>query len=340
MPPPPAVPPACLAGARSSPRRRRVAAASRRAVARPAAAAFALPIDDLRALAASAGLEWVNSDAEQIRSVQEAMASEPKPVHVPRAAAAARGHRRRPAGAGGNAQGPVAAEAAVRAAAQRAGRPEAADAGRCRAGSGQALQRALVGRLVHQLVPGQRRRSAAAAPGGAPRCRDRAASGRHRRAAAGRPAVRRPPRRRPATGCTAAPCRSRRPAPAPPPRHSSARPPSRWRAPSMLRSSLKIAPVKPSWPRRMSFSQRGEKPAGRVVDLRVDHVRRHHAGQAGAQPLIGQRVVGQDGLQRARVDRHRHVAVGLDVAVAGEMLAAVAPCRPAAGRASGSWPAA
>ena len=31
----------------------------------------------------------------------------------------------------------------------------------------------------------------------------------------------------------------------------------------MLRSSLKIAPVKPSWPRRMSFSQRGEKPAGR-----------------------------------------------------------------------------
>ncbi len=50
------------------------------AVARP----FALPIDDLRALAASAGLEWVNSDAERILVVQQAMASEPKPIHVPR----------------------------------------------------------------------------------------------------------------------------------------------------------------------------------------------------------------------------------------------------------------
>ena len=46
---------------------------------------FALPIDDLRALAASAGLEWVNSDAERILVVQQAMANEPKPVHVPRA---------------------------------------------------------------------------------------------------------------------------------------------------------------------------------------------------------------------------------------------------------------
>ncbi len=43
-----------------------------------------LPIDDLRALAASAGLEWVNSDAERILVVQQAMANEPKPVHVPR----------------------------------------------------------------------------------------------------------------------------------------------------------------------------------------------------------------------------------------------------------------
>jgi ribonuclease E len=51
----------------------------------PAAAEpFALPIDDLRALAASAGLEWVNSDAERILVVQQAMAQEPKPVHVPR----------------------------------------------------------------------------------------------------------------------------------------------------------------------------------------------------------------------------------------------------------------
>jgi ribonuclease E len=48
------------------------------------AKAFALPIDDLRALAASAGLEWVNSDAERILVVQRAMANEPKPAHVPR----------------------------------------------------------------------------------------------------------------------------------------------------------------------------------------------------------------------------------------------------------------
>ena len=45
---------------------------------------FALPLDDLRALAASAGLEWVNSDAERILVVQQAMANEPRPVHVPR----------------------------------------------------------------------------------------------------------------------------------------------------------------------------------------------------------------------------------------------------------------
>jgi ribonuclease E len=45
---------------------------------------FELPIDELRELAASAGLEWVNSDAERILVVQQTMASEPRPVHVPR----------------------------------------------------------------------------------------------------------------------------------------------------------------------------------------------------------------------------------------------------------------
>jgi ribonuclease E len=45
---------------------------------------FALPLDALHALAASAGLEWVNSDAERILVVQLAMANEPRPVHVPR----------------------------------------------------------------------------------------------------------------------------------------------------------------------------------------------------------------------------------------------------------------
>ncbi|HSQ71168.1 MAG TPA: ribonuclease E/G, partial [Rubrivivax sp.] len=46
--------------------------------------AYDLPTDDLRALARSAGLEWVLSDAEKIRAVQAAMAAEPAPVRVPR----------------------------------------------------------------------------------------------------------------------------------------------------------------------------------------------------------------------------------------------------------------
>ncbi|HEX5357581.1 MAG TPA: Rne/Rng family ribonuclease [Aquabacterium sp.] len=54
------------------------------AVTAPAPAPFILPISDLQAIAQSAGLEWVNSDADKIRAVQEAIAAEPKPVHVPR----------------------------------------------------------------------------------------------------------------------------------------------------------------------------------------------------------------------------------------------------------------
>lgn len=49
-------------------------------------AAFVLPTDQLASVAESAGLQWVNSDADKIRAVQEAMAREPKPVHVPREA--------------------------------------------------------------------------------------------------------------------------------------------------------------------------------------------------------------------------------------------------------------
>jgi ribonuclease E len=45
---------------------------------------FELPTDELQAVASAAGLQWVNSDAEKIRAVQEAMANEPKPIHVPR----------------------------------------------------------------------------------------------------------------------------------------------------------------------------------------------------------------------------------------------------------------
>ncbi|HEX3141278.1 MAG TPA: hypothetical protein VHQ87_14555 [Rhizobacter sp.] len=48
------------------------------------AEAFVLPTAQLVSVAESAGLQWVNSDADKIRAVQEAMAREPKPVHVPR----------------------------------------------------------------------------------------------------------------------------------------------------------------------------------------------------------------------------------------------------------------
>ncbi|MDE2159944.1 MAG: hypothetical protein KGJ30_13600 [Burkholderiales bacterium] len=47
-------------------------------------APYALPLDQLQALASGAGLEWVNSDAEKIRAVQAAMAAEPAPIRVPR----------------------------------------------------------------------------------------------------------------------------------------------------------------------------------------------------------------------------------------------------------------
>jgi ribonuclease E len=38
----------------------------------------------LKAIASEAGLQWVNSDTEKIRAARDAMASEPKPIHVPR----------------------------------------------------------------------------------------------------------------------------------------------------------------------------------------------------------------------------------------------------------------
>ena len=45
---------------------------------------YELPMGDLSALARDAGLEWVNSDADKIRAAQAAIASEPRPTHVPR----------------------------------------------------------------------------------------------------------------------------------------------------------------------------------------------------------------------------------------------------------------
>ena len=49
-----------------------------------AAAPFVLETDTLVAVAETAGLQWVNSDVDKIRAAQQAMASEPKPEHVPR----------------------------------------------------------------------------------------------------------------------------------------------------------------------------------------------------------------------------------------------------------------
>jgi ribonuclease E len=45
---------------------------------------FVLPVGTLQTLVEGAGMQWVHSDAERVRHVQEAMALEPKPLHVPR----------------------------------------------------------------------------------------------------------------------------------------------------------------------------------------------------------------------------------------------------------------
>jgi ribonuclease E len=54
----------------------------------PVQAPFVLEIDALQAVAQSSGLQWVNSDMTKIQAAQEAIAAEPKPVHVPRERAA------------------------------------------------------------------------------------------------------------------------------------------------------------------------------------------------------------------------------------------------------------
>ncbi|HEU5293747.1 MAG TPA: Rne/Rng family ribonuclease, partial [Burkholderiaceae bacterium] len=45
---------------------------------------FDLPTQELQQLADGAGLHWVHSDADKVRVVQEAIAAEPRPAHVPR----------------------------------------------------------------------------------------------------------------------------------------------------------------------------------------------------------------------------------------------------------------
>ena len=45
---------------------------------------YSLPLGELQQIASGSGLEWVNSDADKVATVQAAIAAEPKPVHVPR----------------------------------------------------------------------------------------------------------------------------------------------------------------------------------------------------------------------------------------------------------------
>lgn len=59
-------------------------AAAIRARAVPRVQPFQLPVDELKVVAEGSGLQWVNSDADKIAAAQAAIASEPKPVHVPR----------------------------------------------------------------------------------------------------------------------------------------------------------------------------------------------------------------------------------------------------------------
>jgi len=48
------------------------------------ATSYALPLDSLVAVAESAGLQWVNSDAAKIQAAQAAMAATAEPIRVPR----------------------------------------------------------------------------------------------------------------------------------------------------------------------------------------------------------------------------------------------------------------
>ncbi|MFN9727655.1 Rne/Rng family ribonuclease [Acidovorax sp.] len=50
----------------------------------PKVQGFELPVDALHQVATSSGLEWVNSDAAKVATVQAAIAAEPQPVRVPR----------------------------------------------------------------------------------------------------------------------------------------------------------------------------------------------------------------------------------------------------------------
>ena len=103
---------------------------------------------------------------------------------------------------------------------------------------------------------------------------------------------------------------------------SSSRPSSR-RAPAMLRSSLKTAPSKRNW-RAQDVLQpaRLRSPAGRASTFVYTTCAGITLARARRQPGIGRRIVAQQRLQAAAVDRNVDVAVGRHVAVTGKVLAA------------------
>lgn len=59
-------------------------AAAPNTIGMPKVASYTLPSETLEQIAQTAGLQWINSNAERIAEVRAAIEAEPKPVHVPR----------------------------------------------------------------------------------------------------------------------------------------------------------------------------------------------------------------------------------------------------------------
>ncbi|MEO8387446.1 ribonuclease E/G, partial [Polaromonas sp.] len=76
--------PAPVAAPRPAPAPAAAAAPAPVAASLPKVQSYDLPLQELAQVAQSSGLQWVNSDSARIAEVQAAIASEAKPVHVPR----------------------------------------------------------------------------------------------------------------------------------------------------------------------------------------------------------------------------------------------------------------
>ncbi len=50
----------------------------------PVVEAYTLPVDEMAQVAASSGLQWVNSDSGKVQAAQTAVAQEPQAPRVPR----------------------------------------------------------------------------------------------------------------------------------------------------------------------------------------------------------------------------------------------------------------